>query len=176
MPLLSDMRAAIIDMDGVLWAGDVPLPGLLDFFAALRARHIRFELATNNASRTAAQYVTKLAYMGVTVAREEVLTSAVATAHYLRSQANGRGKKVFVIGEDGAREALLEEGFTLTALSDISADYVVCGMDRGLSWDKLATATLNVRAGAWLIGTNPDTTLPTERGITHGNGAILAAL
>ncbi len=35
---------------------------------------------------------------------------------------------------------------------------------------------LNIRAGAKFIGTNADTTLPTERGLTHGNGAILAAL
>jgi 4-nitrophenyl phosphatase len=49
-------------------------------------------------------------------------------------------------------------------------------MDRGLSWDQLATATLNIRNGAQFIGTNPDTSLPTEHGLTHGNGAILAAL
>lgn len=176
MALLSDMTAAIIDMDGVLWAGDVPLPGLHAFFAALRARKIRFVLATNNASRTAEQYVAKLARMGVSVGPDEVLTSAEATALYLRAQSNGTPKRVFVIGEDGARQALLAQGFTLLDLYDVSADYVVCGMDRGLTWDKLATATLNVRAGARLVGTNPDTTLPTERGITHGNGAILAAL
>lgn len=53
---------------------------------------------------------------------------------------------------------------------------MVCGLDRTLSWDKLATATLNLRAGAKFIGTNPDTSLPTEHGLTHGNGAVLAAL
>jgi 4-nitrophenyl phosphatase len=83
---------------------------------------------------------------------------------------------VFLIGEDGTRLPLLAEGLTLTDLYDVRADYVVCGMDRALSWDKLATATLNVRAGALLVGTNPDTTFPTERGLTHGNGAVLAAL
>jgi 4-nitrophenyl phosphatase len=176
MPHLHEMRAAIIDMDGVLWAGDRPLPGLQSFFAALRTRPVRFVLATNNSSRTAEQYVAKLAGMGVAVTRDEVLTSGAATAQYLRAQANGAGGRVFAIGEDGVRQSLLEEGFTLTELYDLSANYVVCGMDRALSWDKLATATLNVRAGARLIGTNPDTTLPTERGITHGNGAVLAAL
>jgi 4-nitrophenyl phosphatase len=176
MPSLQSMRAAIIDMDGVLWAGDVALPGLVEFFDTLRARGIAFVLATNNSSRTAAQYVAKLARMGVTVTADEVLNSGAATALYLRGQANGSGGRVFAIGEDGVRGPLLEQGFTLTELYDISADYVVCGMDRAISWDKLATATLNVRAGAKFVGTNPDTTLPTERGITHGNGAILAAL
>lgn len=176
MASLQEIRAAIIDMDGVLWAGEAPLPGLAAFFETLRARGIRFVLATNNSSRTADQYVAKLARLGVTVSEAEVLTSGAATAEYLRGQSNGRGGRVYLIGEDGARLPLLAHGYTLTELYDVSADYVVCGMDRALSWDKLATATLNVRAGAQLVGTNPDTSLPTERGITHGNGAVLAAL
>src|SRR5260370_24199193 len=41
MDSLRDMRAAVIDMDGVLWEGDRPLPGLVEFFAGLRQRQIR---------------------------------------------------------------------------------------------------------------------------------------
>jgi len=100
---------------------------------------------------------------------------AQAAALYLRQQ-SANGTKVYAIGEDGVRQALAELGFALAGLYEVDAQFVVCGMDRGLSWDKLATATLNIRAGANFIGTNPDTTLPTERGITHGNGAVLAAI
>jgi 4-nitrophenyl phosphatase len=185
MERLSDLRAAVIDMDGVLWHGDEPLPGLAPFFEALRVCRIQFVLATNNASRTPDQYVAKLAGMGVSVAEAEVLTSAQATALYLREQRdqaqaarhNGRVlQRVFEIGEEGLRRALVEAGFVLTGLYDLTADVVAVGMDRDLSWDKLATATLNIRAGARFVGTNPDKTLPTERGFTHGNGAILGAL
>lgn len=179
---LRALPAAIIDMDGVLWAGDRPLPGLAAFFDALRARQVRFVLATNNASRTPEQFVAKLASMGVAVSAAEVLTSAQATALYLREQPpaanDGRRQpgRVFAIGDQGVRQALREAGFDLCELYDLTAGTVVCGMDLGLSWDKLATATLNIRAGARFVGTNPDVTLPTERGITHGNGAILGAL
>src|SRR3989304_6255440 len=83
MPSLSTVRNLIIDMDGVLWRGDTPLPGLIDFFEFLRAHQIRFVLATNNASQTPEQYVAKLARLGVTVASEEILTSAQAAAIYL---------------------------------------------------------------------------------------------
>ncbi len=176
MNILADVRALIIDMDGVLWHGNQPLPGLETFFKTLRDRHIRFILATNNASLTAEQYVAKLGRMGVEVAREEILTSGMATALYLTEHADPRVTKVFVIGEDGLRQPLAERGFTLTGLYEIEAQYVTCGMDHGISWDKLATASLNIRAGAKFIGTNGDTTFPTERGLTHGNGAILAAL
>jgi 4-nitrophenyl phosphatase len=175
MDSLRDLRAFIIDMDGVLWQGDRPMPGLVEFFQTLRDCQIKFVLATNNASKTPEQYVTKLAGMGVTVTRDEILTSAQAAALYLRQQ-SANGAKVFAIGEDGLRQALTEQGFALADLYEGGAPFVVCGMDRGLSWDKLATATLDIRAGAKFIGTNPDITLPTERGITHGNGAVLAAL
>ena len=120
--------------------------------------------------------MTKLARMGVPVTRDEILTSGMATALYLVERAAPAVTKVFAIGEDGLRQPLTERGFMLTDLYDIQAHYVICGMDRGLSWDKLATASLNIRAGAKFLGTNPDTTLPTELGQTHGNGAILAAL
>ncbi len=176
------IRALIIDMDGVLWHGNQAIAGLSEFFNTLRDLDIRFILATNNASSTPEQYVSKLAGMGVTVELQEIMTSAMATAMYLAEQTDPATTKVFVIGEDGAIQALLEQGFTLTGLYEIKddagngADIVVCGKDHAINWDKLATATLNIRAGATFIGTNGDTTLPTERGLTHGNGAILAAL
>jgi 4-nitrophenyl phosphatase len=185
MEPFTNISALIIDMDGVLWHGEQPMPGLIDFFQTLRDRQIRFILATNNARLTQEQYVIKLAQMGVQVTPDEILTSSMATALYLAEHTNPSETRVFVIGEDGARLPLIERGFTLTELYELNddkdnpnmgADIVVCGMDQNLSWDKLATATLNIRAGAKFIGTNADTTLPTERGLTHGNGAILAAL
>ena len=185
MESFKNIRALIIDMDGVLWHGTQAIPGLVDFFQTLDDLQIRYILATNNASLTPEQYVTKLAKMGVTVAQNLILTSGIATALYLSEQVNPAQTRVFVVGEDGAAQPLLERGFTLTGLYEVNnsdkpaqkgADIVVCGKDETLTWAKLATATLNIRAGAKFIGTNADTTLPTEHGITHGNGAILAAL
>lgn len=184
MEPFNNIRALIIDMDGVLWHGNQPQPGLAEFFQMLRDANIRFILATNNASLTQDQYVSKLGKMGVQIELEEVLTSAMATAFYLAEHTDPANTRVFVIGEDGAKKPLLDRGFTLTGLYEVNndktqtngADVVVCGKDHTLTWDKLATATLNIRAGAKFIGTNADTTLPTELGITHGNGAILAAL
>ncbi|MDD2724469.1 MAG: HAD-IIA family hydrolase [Methylovulum sp.] len=179
-----NVRALIIDMDGVLWHGDQAIPGLTTFFETLRKQKIRFILATNNAGMTPAQYVLKLAKMGVTVTEDEILTSGITTALYLSQHENPATTRVFVLGEAGASEPIKKCGFTLTGLYEVNttatpnqgADIVVCGKDQTLTWDKLATATLNIRAGAKFIGTNADTTLPTEYGITHGNGAILAAL
>lgn len=180
MQSFSNIRALIIDMDGVLWHGDQPQAGLIEFFETLRELQLPFVLATNNASLTSEQYVTKLAKMGVSVAVNEILTSGMATALFLSKHYHPEHTRAFVIGGTGARQPLLDLGFTLTDLYETSqetrAHLVVCGLDRDLSWDKIATATLNIRAGAFFIGTNGDTSLPTEHGITHGNGAILAAI
>lgn len=169
------VRALVIDMDGVLWRGSAPLPGLRPLFAVLRSRRLPFVLATNNASQPPEVFVERLAAFGVRVGRDEVLTSAQATALELARRSPGGGR-VFAIGDEGVRRALEEAGFTLIGPGEVDADYVVCGMDRGLTWDKLAAATLNIRAGATFVGTNPDLTFPTERGLVHGNGAVLAAL
>ncbi len=182
MTAFTNIRALIIDMDGVLWYGNKAAPGLVEFFQAIRELGLKFILATNNASSTPQQYVDKLAGMGVTVALEEVMTSAMATAMYLATQMTPSETRVFVVGDEGAIQAMQGQGFVLTGLYEINganskgADVVVCGKDHTISWDKLATATLNLRAGAKFVGTNADNTLPTELGLIHGNGAILAAL
>ena len=173
--LLGNLHGLILDMDGVLWEGDRPLPGMPEFLSFLRAEEIRIILATNNASLTPESYVQKLAWMGAEVRREEIITSATATAEYLKSVARP-GEKIFIIGEEGLTRAIEEAGLTIAEPGDLHAAYVVCGMDRGLTWQKLANATIYLRGGARFIGTNPDLTFPTERGIAHGNGAVLAAL
>ncbi len=178
MKPFSNTQALIIDMDGVLWEGNRALPGLEEFFLLLRKKSLPFVLATNNASLTQDQYVSKLKNMGVTVSRNEILTSSMATAHYLAEQSTPNTARAFVIGEQGLRQPLSEKGFTLVDSYDENtpADYVICGLDRKLTWDKLADASLHLHAGAKFIATNADTTLPTERGPVVGNGAILAAL
>jgi 4-nitrophenyl phosphatase len=172
---LASLRGLILDMDGVLWEGDTPLPGMPDFLVFLRKENIRMMLATNNASLTPERYVQKLALMGADVRPEEILTSAAATGEYLRSTARP-GEIAFVIGEEGLIQAVRMAGLQVAEPDELHAAYVVCGMDRSLSWQKLAGATINLRHGARFIGTNPDVTFPTELGIAHGNGAILAAL
>lgn len=176
-PSLASLGHLLIDMDGVLWRGAQPMPGLADFFALLRQRGIRFVLVTNNASNTANHYVKRLAGYGVEIASDEVITSAQATADYLSSQCEP-GTPVYVIGMEGLRQPLVERGFHCVDADAEpgSARYVVVGWDRQLTYEKLAQATLHINAGARFIGTNPDHTWPGERGLLPGAGATLAAL
>ncbi len=170
--VLRDIRALVVDMDGVLWRGDAPLPGLTEFFDLLRSRSISFRLATNNASKTPGQYVDKLASMGVEVTADYILTSAVATAQHLAATAPGAS--VYVIGGDGLRQAVLDYGLHLS--SGGHADFVAVGWDPELTYSQLCEAALLIQAGAKFIGCNPDRTWPGERGLLPGNGATLAFL
>ncbi|MCK4841184.1 MAG: HAD-IIA family hydrolase [Methylococcales bacterium] len=180
MQTLNNVQALIIDMDGVLWNGSEALPGLQSFFKSLRRHQLAFILATNNASLTQSQYITKLATMGVSVSINEILTSSMATATYLAELVDPLSTSIFVIGEQGLRQPLTEKGFSLIDCypcpDNKAADFVVCGLDRNLTWDKLSNASLHLNAGAKFIASNADTSLPTERGTILGNGAILAAL
>ncbi len=171
------INALIIDMDGVLWHGNKPLKGLNNFFNTLRELSLDFILATNNSTLTQAEYTEKLAKMGVIIEEKEILTSSIVTAAYLAQHYPPEKNKLFMIGENGLKEALLAQGFILKTVDETAdADVVVCGLDRQLTWNQLATATLTLRSGAKFIATNGDTTLPTELGLVLGNGAILAAL
>ncbi len=170
--MLASLRGLLVDLDGVVYEGDRVLPGAPEFFRFLRETGRPFLLTTNNSTLRPAQYAAKLAAMGIEVGEREVLGSAGATAQYLRSTAPP-GARVFAIGEEGLLSAIGEAGFEL---ADRDAEYVVVGLDRQLTYDKLTRAVRLVRAGATFIGSNPDTTLPMPDGVIPGAGSFHAAI
>ncbi|MGC8786291.1 MAG: HAD-IIA family hydrolase [Anaerolineae bacterium] len=170
---LRQLRSLVIDMDGVLYRGNAPIQGAGEFLQFLRQIGVRFLLLTNNSTLTAAQYVAKLARMGIQVAEEEILTSGEATAMYLASIASP-GTKIYLIGEHGVREELEKRGFVLSEDTDVA--YVVVGLDHQFDYEKMTRATRAIRGGARFIGTNPDKTFPSEGELTPGAGALLAAI
>lgn len=172
-PILPTIRSVILDMDGVLYRLNTPIRGGDEFLSYLRQTGRPFLLLTNNSTLTPEQYADKLNRMGIDVEAEHILTSGEATAMYL-SRLSPSGTRIYVIGENGIRVALQKRGFVL--VDDSSVTYVVCGLDRQLTYDKLAKAALAIRSGARFIATNPDPTLPTEQGLVPGARAIYSAI
>ncbi|HET7010810.1 MAG TPA: HAD-IIA family hydrolase [Anaerolineales bacterium] len=170
----SNILALILDMDGVLWRGGELLPGVGRLFEVVERRGLATAIATNNATVTPDSVVERLAAAGVDYPKDRVVTSAHAAAGYL-ARTYGPELRVHVIGEAPLTRALREAGYVPVSGED-SPQAVVVGMDRSLDWSKLVEATLAIRRGAAFIGTNPDRTFPSERGIGPGNGAVLAAL
>ncbi len=175
---LRTVRGVLFDMDGVIYVGDTPLPGVQDALDYLAETGRSFLFVTNNASKTPEQFVEKLAKMHIRVRPQQVLGSAEATACWLAGQVEHHGwprGPVIVMGQAGLTTALTNAGFPLTTNPD-EAVYAVAGINFELTYESLANVTLAIRRGARFIGTNADVTYPSERGPLPGAGSILALL
>lgn len=164
----------LIDMDGVLYRGGSALPGLVSFFEWARQRGHAVALVTNNATSTQADFARKLAGMGVDVDPSDIMTSSVATARWLQREAP-QGARVLVVGGPGLFQAVFAPGLGFEP-EWREPEWVVAGADFDLTYAKLAAACLALQRGARFVGTNPDSTYPTEEGLTPGAGAVQAVL
>ena len=172
---LAAVKALAIDMDGVVWRGNTALPGLVEFFDFIHRLKLPYMLVSNNSTKTPEQYQQKLDKMGAQIGTEHVLTSSLATAAYMENQF-ASGDRVYVVGQDGLREAMQLSGFEVVDDSSRPVVAVAAGLDFFVTYDKLKHAALLIRAGAKYIGTNGDLTFPSEEGIVPGAGSLLAAL
>jgi len=172
----SNIKALIIDMDGVVWKADQAIGDLAATFKRIRERGLKFVFATNNSTKTSEQYVKRLAQFGVDVEAWQVITSSQAAAHAV-AQKFPSGTKVFIVGEDGLRVPLEEKGFEIVSIDNVpEAQVVVMGIDRDVNFAKLSEATLLVRNGIPFYATNADKTFPTPRGEIPGAGAWLSVI
>jgi len=171
-----NIKALIIDMDGVVWKADQAIGDLESTFKRIRERGLKFVFATNNSTKTSEQYVERLAKFNVEVEPWQVITSSQAAAHAV-AQKFSPGTKVFMIGEDGIKMALEEKGFEIVSTKNAStAEVFVMGIDREINFDKVSEATLLVRNGIPFYGTNTDKTFPTPRGEIPGSGAWISII
>jgi 4-nitrophenyl phosphatase len=171
-----NIKSLILDMDGVIWKGDAPIGDLPAIFKRIRERGLKFVFATNNGTKTPEEYQKKLADLGVDIDPSQVVTSAMGIA-FLLGQKYPRGTRIFMIGEDGIRLALEEKGFEILSVETApEAEAIVMGIDRSINFQKIAEATLLVRAGIPFYTTNTDRTFPTPRGEIPGSGAWLSVI
>jgi HAD superfamily hydrolase (TIGR01450 family) len=163
----------VLDLDGVLWRGDVPIAGAADAVGALRAAGTPIAFLTNNSSAPVAAVVDKLERAGVAADEREVLTSAQVAAEVL-SQSVPAGGRVLPCAGPGVVEAVTAAGFTV--VDRAPADAVVVGFHRDFDFDGLDRASAAIRAGARFVATNLDPTFPAPDGVVPGAGAIAAAV
>jgi 4-nitrophenyl phosphatase len=166
------INGLILDLDGVLWRGDEAIGNLSEVFFRINSLGLQIVLATNNSTLTPAQYNEKLKNFGVQLEANQIVTSSMVAANYLQDLYS-EGGPVYIIGETGLVDALSEKKFIH---QEETALAVVVGMDRRLSYQKLAQACFLIRSGSIFIGTNSDKTFPTPKGLAPGAGSIISAL
>ncbi|RLL46500.1 TIGR01457 family HAD-type hydrolase [Oceanobacillus piezotolerans] len=169
---MKSYKGYLIDLDGTMYLGARPIDAAADFVQTLVDQEIPYLFVTNNSSKKAEDVAEHLNEMGIMANPNQVITTSIATANYIKKQ--NENARIFVIGEEGIHHALGAEGLTLVDGED--ADYVVMGIDRQISYEKLTKACLNVRNGAAFISTNGDVAIPTERGLLPGNGSLTSVV
>ncbi|MDG4830521.1 HAD-IIA family hydrolase [Solwaraspora sp. WMMD1047] len=164
-----------LDLDGVLYLIDRPIPVAVEVVRQLRAESRQLAFVTNNASRRSAEVAGLLSGMGVEAVADEVLTSAAAAAAELAGRL-AADAPVLVVGADALREEIQAVGLRVVADAGSAPVAVVQGYGPGVGWSDLAEAAVAIRAGATWVATNADRTLPSPRGPLPGNGSLIAAL
>lgn len=180
-------RLVICDLDGVVYRGASAVPGASQLVLALHAAGRLVRFATNNSMFTRAQYVDRLASMGIDTAPEEIVTSTSATVDHLSAHLP-TVRRVLALGAAGMLAELRSAGLDATSAADaaqpdwhgeplaVTYDAVVAGLDPEVDFRRLGIAAAAIRGGARFIATNADVRYPTPQGLVPGAGAIIAAL
>jgi NagD protein len=168
---MTNKKTYLIDMDGVLVHGQNALPGAVEFIQRLIDGRHKYLILTNNSRYTPSDLQHRLQSEGFEVEARHIYSSALATATFVQSQRpNG---SAYVLGDTGLYQALAGVGYSLT---DYNPDYVILGETESYPYDKIIRASRLILAGARFIATNPDTSGPTEHGLTPACGAVAALI
>ncbi|MFJ8648207.1 HAD-IIA family hydrolase [Streptomyces sp. NPDC093546] len=164
---------ALLDLDGVVYAGGEAIAYAVDALEAARAGGMHLAYVTNNALRTPAAVAAHLTELGVPAEATDVVTSAQAVARLIAEQVP-QGSRVLVIGGEGLRVALRERGLVPVESADDEPAAVVQGYGGPeLPWGRFAEASYAVARGVPWFASNTDLTIPGPRGIAPGNGAAV---
>jgi len=167
---MQKLKAVFLDLDGTVYWGDSEVHGAGDFVRHCHAKGLRCLFVTNRANRPAEMVCDQLRGYGIPCERDDILTSAQATARYI-----GRGS-VYMIGEIGLENALKERGIRVVVDPEERPDAVVVSYDKDFSYAKLAVACRWIGDGVRFVATNADGRLRVENVLLPGTGAIVAAV
>ena len=175
-PLAARYDQFILDLDGCVWIGGEPTPGVVEALEELRDSGKRFAFATNNAFESGEDLVAQLWKIGVRASLGDVVTVGGAMQHRLAEQHTGR--TAYVIGSPPMLRHVGDAGLKVMNGTDLAsrAEVVVVAGTTELVYADLRNAIQAVLRGADLLATARDPTYPQPDGLWPGTGAILAAV
>jgi 4-nitrophenyl phosphatase len=171
----SPLEAVVLDLDGVVYRGKAAIPGAAKSINWMVRHGLKVFYLTNNSTQSRTDYVTRLQDMGIPCDEEMVFSSGYASALYL--QKYGKGTTVLVVGEDGLADELKAVGVRVVrTYGNSHIDFVVVGMDRKFTYQKMFDAQQAILHGATFIASNRDPVYPVEGGVIPGGGSVVAAI
>jgi len=166
------IKAALLDLDGTLFVGKTAIPGAVQTLGTLRSNGVKVFFLTNASTRNRKSTAEKLKGLGFIANESEIFCSSYMVADYIAT--NHPGKTVFCVSEGGIQDELSEKKIKM--VDSEKADIIVVGLDRTLTYEKLAIAHKAIANGALFLATNDDSTFPVENGTLPGSGAMVAAV
>ena len=163
----------LLDLDGAVYVGRSAVPGAPEAIATMRAAGIRIAFVTNDPVSSRADYVQRLAAVGVPAVEGDVVTAAWAAAQLVAEE--HPGARVLAVGSEAYREEHRLAGLVVVH-DPAEADVVSVGGDLTFGYADLRDAVRGVLGGAALYGSNRDRTFPTEGGPAPAAGPAVAAV
>jgi glycerol-1-phosphatase len=175
-PLAAGFDQFVLDLDGCVWIGGEPTPGVVDALEELRAAGKLVAFATNNAYESTEDLVAQLWKIGIRASLRDVVTVGGAMQHLLAETRSGR--TAFVIGTAAMHRHVADAGLRVMNGTDLAsrAEVVVVAGTTDLVYDDLRHAVQAVTRGADFLATARDPTYPQPDGLWPGTGAVVAAV
>jgi HAD superfamily hydrolase (TIGR01450 family) len=174
---LADFSAYLLDLDGVVYRGELLLPGARELVEWIDATNRTVAFVSNNSFATVDEVTAKLARLGTPRPQGRVVTAGWATIAVIAQRFPGG--RVFALTGPSMVTMVRAAGLRAVWLDDQDGpppDAVLIGLDRTLTYERLARALDAALAGAALFAVNRDPRLPVEDGFRPGTGAVVAAV
>lgn len=187
--LLDEHDVLLLDLDGTVWLGGALIDHVLEVLAVVGRAGVRALYVTNNASRSPEQVAQQLSDGGLVTDPADVVTSAQAGAALLAGLVPA-GAPVLVVGSAALVAEAADRGLRPVRAADVHAGRlrepgadgsdrvaaVLQGFTPDTGWRDLAAASHAVAHGAVWVAANVDATLPTDEGLSPGNGSLVAVV
>ena len=177
MSKLRRLKHVALDMDGTIYMGATLFPYTKPFLAGVKELGLGYSFLTNNPSSSIADYLAKLARLGVAATEEEMYTTALATIDYIKTH-YPEAKRLFMLGTPSMITEFEKAGFE-SAADDPNdrPDVLVVAFDKSLVYERLCRAAWWISQGVPYIATNPDRVCPTDQPVVLVDcGSICACL
>ncbi|HHV60645.1 MAG TPA: HAD-IIA family hydrolase [Clostridiaceae bacterium] len=162
--------AYLIDMDGTIYRGSVPIPHAREFIRYLQQNRRKFLLVTNCPGNSTNALVEKVRNMGIHIGCNDIISSGDATAEFLCTSPY---KRIYLIGSDALKDKLVKKGINVVTED---ADCVVVGYDLSFNYKKMKEAAQFILNGAGFVCTNYDLTIPDGDRVVPHTGSIAASI
>jgi len=161
----------LIDLDGVLYTGDTPVPGAIETIGFLADHGYPFRCLSNSTRKCRATIAARLEKMGFAIPESSIFTPPLAAVRYMKDA--GKNRAFLLVTGDVGRDfvgACTDDG-------SVHTDYVVVG-DAG---DYVTYANLNhafrcLMDGAELVALERDRYWMDKDGLSLSAGPVVAAL